>query len=180
MRIQSFCVPLVAAFRHLVETSKGPSVVRSPPFCCDGEKLESHNVSLKGWHSEFWHPCFRMLVENLFNCNSFSTIPIHPSKPETFQNCDSMFFIFRCSKPRTMELAAVEAELTREVPQLLETMYLGGPGVWMNGATAPCISELWARQGIEPQKRSTFLSEKLVKLKRGHLDQPKKARCKCS
>jgi len=73
-----------------------------------------------------------------------------------------------------MELAAVEAELTREVPQLLETMYLGGPGVWMNGATAPCISELWARQGIGPQKRSTFLSEKLVKLKRGRLDEPKK------
>ena len=73
-----------------------------------------------------------------------------------------------------MELAALEAELTREVPQLLETMYLGGPDVWMNGATAPCISELWALQGIGPQKRSTFLSEKLVKLKRGRLDEPKK------
>ena len=32
MRIQSFCVPLVAAFRVLVETSKGPSVGRSAHF----------------------------------------------------------------------------------------------------------------------------------------------------
>ena len=38
-----------------------------------------------------------------------------------------------------MELAAVEAELTREVPQLLETMYLGGLGVWISEWCTSCM-----------------------------------------